>query len=206
MARTEEQRAAHAAAERRRRAADPEKYRAAVRRSYAKLRKAPEPEPWPEGLRRCGGLRGMKGCGQMLPVAEFAKDAKGLGGLYAYCRSCTTKRTLDYRARIQAEDPDRWVEQRRRAYDAYLAKRYGLTPAQIIEIRERQDDRCAICQRHAADLPRKMVIDHDHSCCDGPASCGRCVRGMLCGACNTGLGRFGDDVQLLRNAIAYLGA
>jgi hypothetical protein len=40
--------------------------------------------------------------------------------------------------------------------------------------------------------------DHDHSTMKH--------RGWLCSACNTGLGKFRDDVQLLNKAINYLNA
>lgn len=59
--------------------------------------------------------------------------------------------------------------------------------------------RCQICRRRA-----ELAIDHDHACCPGRASCGKCVRGKLCRGCNQGLGSFGDDPARLLEAVAYL--
>ena len=63
------------------------------------------------------------------------------------------------------------------------------------------DQPCGICGSR-----ENMQIDHDHSCCPGSKSCGKCVRGALCGNCNAGLGHFRDDVSKLRKAIEYLTA
>lgn len=49
-----------------------------------------------------------------------------------------------------------------------------------------------------------LVVDHDHSCCPGATSCGRCVRGFLCPGCNTALGMMGDDSARLLAAARYL--
>lgn len=50
----------------------------------------------------------------------------------------------------------------------------------------------------------KLVVDHDHSCCPGAYTCGKCFRGWLCHGCNTGLGKLGDSVESLEKAIQYL--
>lgn len=51
---------------------------------------------------------------------------------------------------------------------------------------------------------RRLNIDHDHACCDRPGSCGKCVRGVLCGNCNTALGHARDDIERLRGLISFL--
>ncbi|MFC2065070.1 endonuclease VII domain-containing protein [Chloroflexota bacterium] len=56
---------------------------------------------------------------------------------------------------------------------------------------------CPICLKTTIPgLTSKVVLDHDHDS-------GR-VRGWICDSCNTGLGRFKDDVELLKSAINYL--
>lgn len=33
-------------------------------------------------------------------------------------------------------------------------------------------------------MARAAMVDHDHDCCPGGWSCGRCVRGLICSECN----------------------
>lgn len=51
-----------------------------------------------------------------------------------------------------------------------------------------------------------LTVDHDHGCCNGPHSCGSCVRGFLCVTCNAGIGHFKNDLQLFAAAVDYLKA
>lgn len=82
---------------------------------------------------------------------------------------------------------------------------YGLTPDEYDAIHDYQGGRCAICQRATGER-RRLAVDHDHSCCNGPTSCGRCVRGLLCKSCNTMLGRMRDDASAFDRAASYLRA
>ena len=56
---------------------------------------------------------------------------------------------------------------------------------------------CPICnKRTIPGLTSKVVLDHDHD--NGNA------REWICDSCNTGLGRFKDDTELLERALKYL--
>ena len=84
------------------------------------------------------------------------------------------------------------------------ARKYGLTPERLAAMLEEQGGRCAICRAADPGGRGSWHIDHDHSCCPGGRSCGKCVRSLLCSQCNVGLGSFRDDVGRLRQAIDYL--
>ena len=55
---------------------------------------------------------------------------------------------------------------------------------------------CPICGKTIAGVTSKLVLDHNHS--TGEA------RGWICDSCNTGIGRFKDDIGLIKKAIEYL--
>lgn len=76
-----------------------------------------------------------------------------------------------------------------------------------------QGMRCAICGTQDPGYGKKsFAVDHDHNCCPirrngrSKRTCGKCVRGLLCDACNTGIGRFDDNPITLRLAADYLEA
>lgn len=70
-----------------------------------------------------------------------------------------------------------------------------VTPAERGRLYAAQGGRCAIC----GDPPPKgktLMLDHCHRT--------GAIRGLLCGHCNSGLGFFKDNPQVLRQAIDYL--
>src|ERR1019366_2554095 len=65
---------------------------------------------------------------------------------------------------------------------------YGISPQKFAEMLEVQHGRCLICDKvldlsAAAGRSDSVHIDHDHACCPDRQSCGKCVRGLLCGDC-----------------------
>lgn len=103
-----------------------------------------------------------------------------------------------------ASSPDRLTNQCKRCqYSSGLWSKYRITADQYDQMMIDQDGGCAICGGVNSD-GRALAVDHDHACCPGSRSCGKCVRKLLCLDCNTGIGSLKDDVHLLRKAIAYL--
>ena len=81
--------------------------------------------------------------------------------------------------------------------------RYGLSEEAYDEILQKQDGVCAICKKPPL-LNKLFVVDHDHSCCSGTQTCGKCIRGLLHQKCNHSLGIFGDNPDTCRAAADYL--
>ena len=71
---------------------------------------------------------------------------------------------------------------------SHLKNRYNMTPEQYGAILVEQGGRCALCEH--VPTTKALSVDHDHRCCPGLRSCGRCVRGLVCATCNRLLGWF----------------
>lgn len=76
---------------------------------------------------------------------------------------------------------------------------YRLTYADYADMLANQDGKCAGCSTVTT-----LYVDHDHACCPTERTCGRCVRGLLCVSCNTGLGKLKDSIKVLSSLIDYL--
>jgi hypothetical protein len=86
---------------------------------------------------------------------------------------------------------------RLRKKDRDLQKAYGITLDDYKVMQEQQKHLCAICFLKDSNKRTKgLCVDHCHDT--------KQVRGLLCTNCNQGLGKFFDNEELLRNAIAYL--
>jgi hypothetical protein len=86
---------------------------------------------------------------------------------------------------------------------------YGLSPEDYQKLLAFQGGVCIGCglakgNPDGARGKKNLAVDHDHSCCPGPASCGRCVRMLLCSPCNDVLAHFRDDPIALRRLASAL--
>jgi hypothetical protein len=90
-----------------------------------------------------------------------------------------------------------------REWRSALIRRYHITYEQYNVLLEKQGGVCAVCGKPES-TQRQLCVDHDHDCCPGDTSCGKCVRGLLCSKCNRGLGLLRDSCEILEKALAYL--
>lgn len=88
-------------------------------------------------------------------------------------------------------------EYRVRVLALAAAGRYNLTFDQYLAMIARGCDACGGRDN--------LHIDHDHKCCPGNTSCGKCVRGVLCDGCNIALGYLDDDPERVKKLLHYIG-
>lgn len=79
---------------------------------------------------------------------------------------------------------------------------YGLSKEDYNLMIVAQGGLCALCGRTPTESG--FSVDHDHSCCDSPRSCGKCVRSLLCRPCNSLLGIL-ENNGMLEKVIRYIG-
>ncbi|MDR0665983.1 MAG: endonuclease VII domain-containing protein [Campylobacteraceae bacterium] len=114
-------------------------------------------------------------CHRLLNTDNFSKNQNGKGNRTIRRPSCDECRKIIDGKNMSKREKDKWNR---------------IKPD--MEIFE-----CPIChKRTIAGLTSKVVLDHNHKTGLG--------RGWICDSCNTGIGRFKDEVELLKSAILFL--
>ena len=115
-------------------------------------------------------------CHLLKPVEQFPRNQNQAGGRIIRRPSCQECRKVIDGKKLNA------AEKRR-----MLAKR---PPDKTIFI-------CPVCEKRSiVGITANIVADHDHDTGMG--------RKWICDSCNTGLGRFKDDIEILERVIDYL--
>ena len=111
-------------------------------------------------------------------------------------------KTYDFKAQ---EDRVSYYREHRKVYktdytDKDLQRKYGISLLEYSQIFMAQGGKCAICGTEDPGTrngeKKAFAVDHCHTT-------GK-VRGLLCEACNTGIGKLKEDVEILQSAIRYL--
>ena len=145
-------------------------------------------------------LRKCSRCLNVLPNDDehFAKLSTGFQGLQGHCKKCAVSSTKAWKS-----SPRNKKAKSEHNRKANLKRKFGMSVKTYNEMLEAQNGVCAICKTTCVS-GRSLAVDHDHSCCSGDVSCGRCVRQLLCAKCNSVLGLVNDDPSLLNAALDYL--
>lgn len=117
-------------------------------------------------------------CSEWQPETNYSTDPSKSDGLSPWCKPCSAKYKIEWR--------------------------YGLTKNGFDRLLDSQNNKCAICGVAFGGKVRPC-IDHDHNCCPGKGSCGKCVRGILCYRCNTVAGFLTQNDDAAR-FFAYINA
>lgn len=141
-------------------------------------------------------------CLKNKPGSEFYLRSPGV--LNRRCKRCVITAHLNWKRKKRAESPGYFKALAKAHYSRPAAKvtvrnrvlkrLYGISLEDFNRLLSAQAGACAICQI----MPDKksLAVDHDHTT-------GK-VRGLLCVACNCGLGNFRESKESLLKAVAYL--
>lgn len=155
------------------------------------------------------GLRRCRSCNAVKLLADFGANKDRTRDR---CKPCVNAQMKQYAEEARDRDPEGWRARksasdrrskarlspeakaaRERRYN--LRRNYDVDPAWVEEKLAEQGGLCAICFG-AESKGKNWHVDHDHETGE--------LRGVLCATCNVGLGAFGDSVDALSAAIAYL--
>src|ERR1051326_4115111 len=139
----------------------------------------------------------MRGLAMAWGAHQIKVDADGVGEC-AVCGPIQAIPAYKANARLpwQCPTPVRANWRRQNARRSLGAKelRLSFIPANGIQ--------CAICAKPLT--VETAEVDHDHEICGHRQAmkpyCDKCVRGILCGSCNTAIGKLRDNPDLMRRA------
>ena len=166
------------------------------------------------------------------PYDMFYLSKRSGDGFHSYCKYCHKKRVSEqYKARFKRVDTENTklrickICKKKKTLDnfyiysvndkfckscipnlSYLKtiSMKGISIEKYFEMEKLQNNCCYICKKPQKGFKTRLSIDHDHNCCPGQMSCGKCFRGLLCHSCNLTLGYVNDDVKILKAMVSYL--
>lgn len=114
-------------------------------------------------------------CNRLLPINNFEKNQNGKNNRPVRRPSCNDCRNIINGRKVPNKIKKEWNKTK---------------PNMVIW-------ECPICKKRTIPgLTSKIVLDHDHNTGTPNA--------WICDSCNTGLGRFNDDINVIKEAINYL--
>ena len=168
-------------------------------------------------------------CNKTMNYSFFNKKSSGKDGYSSWCKECNKANSSNYYTekkrvfkpkiknnRIHCRNCDRYLSENmfysvtktycmecyRDRENIKTLKRFNITQEQYDSILQKQGGMCKICKKD--NKGKRLCIDHDHSCCSGRYSCGKCIRGLLCNQCNRFIGEVNEDIDRLKSMVKYI--
>jgi len=153
-------------------------------------------------------------CLLILELYSYSKDNSKKDGFHTVCKVCQKKtkslrtaeakevRKIHYNLNKEIssnyhKNKNANPEVKYKLKEKHLLKTYDLSLKDLEQLRTDQKFKCAICKKHEDDCSRKtLFVDHNHNT-------GK-IRGLLCSQCNSALGLFYDNIEVIKAAINYL--
>ena len=155
-------------------------------------------------------------CNNLKPFDDFYAQKDSKDGKRSLCKICIKAGVKDYKKRhrtVYVPKTEYSVEKvpvepkSPQPYNTTWLKRlYNITPEVYQKMLKKSRGVCPICNIKFDTTKRSTTpcVDHDHACCPGTKTCGKCLRGLICFKCNMGLGFFEDNCLYLKAATDYL--
>lgn len=105
----------------------------------------------------------------------------------SYCSACKVIRTKELRQKYPEKSKQYYKTSNRR-------RNYNIEPEEYDSLMEKSKNLCMICG--SPPKTKSLHIDHNHKT-------GK-VRGLLCHGCNTAIGLFKENIEVIKKAIYYL--
>lgn len=166
------------------------------------------PKDWPRRLCAYCIVHCIE-CGSDIPwwSPKDSATRKGREGRNYSASKCTVCQTKESSARLSSMEATARQAMYRRVN---LKNGYGITPDQYTALLEAQGGRCGNpgCRtdtpggKAGPDGIANFHVDHDHACCPTRKCCGKCIRGLLCGSCNSAL----RTKEIMLGLVEYLAA
>jgi hypothetical protein len=129
-------------------------------------------------------------CRKSQPYDAFHKNRRTKDGRSTYCVPCAL-------ARKKRERDANLAAYREKEWASKVRAKYGISTEEYQALLDAQGGACAICRSTSTGARTgRFCVDHDHDT-------GR-IRGLLCDACNRGIGYLGDTHDAVQRAAGYL--
>lgn len=127
-------------------------------------------------------------CKEIKDKTQFHKYKRAKDGLKHYCKICANNRNFEYRKTHSKKY--KYIKKNE------LKRSFNISLEFYNDMLLNQNSNCAICKINRIELNKDLCVDHNHST-------GK-IRGLLCHKCNSGLGLFQDNINILFEAVKYL--